>query len=328
MAERVLRMKKRVIFISVLAMLLVMFSTAANAANENWRDPFVTRIMKTISQDPTYTDVVLTDLDRNGIPEAFVIKKGSYGGIGAGFTMSENAIIDIQTPSNIIGECLENISVYLKNDTYIFVGLEVPRYASQIYYYKLELVGDKLIATRINKRDVSPYDNITYEDKYSSNLLENGYPNRNKIYDFIISYDSLNSITATPSSANLLVNGKKATVDGYTVNDSNYFKIRDIAMLLKNTPKRFNVEWSSSKNEIMIQTKTDYVPIGGELSSELAQEMNVIENSTPIYVDGRLRPITAYNINGSSYFKIRDIANAAGFEIFWDGSTQTINITA
>lgn len=315
--------------ITALIVSIIMCTISAgtvNAANENWRDPFVTRIMKTISQDPTYTDAVLTDIDRNGIPEVFIIKKGTYGKIGAGFTMCDNVITEIETPQNIIGECLENINVYIKNDTYIFVGAEVPRYASTIMYYKLTLANNKLTATRINKSDVSPYENITYVDKYSNNLLENGYPNRSKILDFISSYDMVNEISATRSVANLLVNGEKATVTGYTVNDSNYFKVRDIAMLLRNTSCRFNVSWDGDLGAIMIDTQTDYIPIGGELSGVVDQNMNVVENSTPIYADGRRTAITAYNINGSSYFKIRDIADAAGFEIRWDGSSQTINI--
>ena len=97
-------------------------------------------------------------------------------------------------------------------------------------------------------------------------------------------------------------------------------------MLLRNTPSKFNVSWDGNLNAIMIDTHSDYIAIGGELSSEIEQDMNVVENNTPIYVDGRRTAITAYNINGSSYFKIRDIADAAGFEIQWDGASQTINI--
>ena len=319
-------MKRRIVMSFIAVMSLISVISPVKGANENWRDPYVTRIMKTIAQDPTYTDAVLTDLDRNGIPEVFVIKKGTYGGVGAGFTMIDNSIQEISVPYNIIGECLENIDVYVKNDTYIFVGAEVPRYASTIMYYKLTLANNTLIATRINKRDVSPYANITYVDKYSNNLLENGYPNRNKILDFISSYDMVNEISATRSVANLLVDGEHKTVTGYTLNYSNYFKVRDIAMLMRNTSAKFNVSWDSKLEAIMIETQTDYVSIGGELSGEIEQDMNVVENSTPIYVDGRRTAITAYNINGSSYFKIRDIADATGFDIQWDGGSQTINL--
>lgn len=317
---------KRIISALLTMCMMFAFAPVTMAANENWRDPFVTRIMKTISQDPTYTDVVLTDLDRDGIPEAFIIKKGAYGGIKTGFTMRNNSLVEIETPSNIIGECLQNIEVFVKNDTYIFVGLEVPRYQSQIAYYKLILVGDKLTATRILKSDVSPYANLTYVDKVSSNLLVDGYPNRSKIFEFVSSYDMVNEISAVRSSANIEVDGRTVLVDGYSVNNSNYFKVRDIAMLVRNTNCKFNVEWNSQIEAIDIFTNSDYVVIGGELSGEIEQDMNVVENSTPIYVDGIQRAITAYNINGSSYFKIRDLADAIGFEVLWDGDTQTISI--
>lgn len=320
-------LKKKIISMLVAALTASAVSVpAVNAAAENWRDPFVTRLMKTISQDPSYTDVVLTDLDRNGIPEAFVIKKGTYGNIGGGFTMVSNSITDIQVPSNIIGECLENIDVYIKNDRYIFVGAEVPRYASHIAYYKLELADNRLTATKINKSDVSPYSHITYSDKYSSNLLENGYPNRTKISDFIASYDMVNSISANVSGASIIVDGTRYTISGYNVNDSNYFKIRDIAMLVRNTSARFNVEWDSETDGIKIIPGADYVPIGGELSSYADATLNVLENSAPVFINDKQTAITSYNINGSAYFKIRDVADAAGFAIVWDDATQTITI--
>lgn len=323
-------MKKKIISlmlaVSAVISVFAAFTPCAGAANENWRSQFVTRLMKTISQDPIYTDVALTDLDRNGIPEAFVIRKGTYGGIKCGFTMTNNVITDIAVPSNIIGECLENIDVYIKNDRYIFVGAEVPRYRSFIAYYKLEFDGVALSATRINKHDVSPYQNLTYVDKYSSNLLENGYPNRTKISNFIASYDVLNTISAIHSSAAINVNGTRITLNGYNVNDSNYFKIRDIAMILRDTGSKFNVEWDNVNNAIRIVPGADYIVIGGELSGEITGELNVLENSTPIYVNDKETAITAYNINGSAYFKIRDIADATGFTIEWDNSTQTINL--
>ena len=298
----------------------------ASAANENWRSPFITRLMKVLSQDPSYTDVVLTDLDRNGIPEAFVVRRGTYGGIGSGFTMVNNVITDIDTPSNIIGECLENIDVYIKNDAYIFVGQEVSRYTSNISFYKLTLDNNKLTATRINKKDVSPYAHVTYVDKWTRNILDNGYPNRAKVQDFVESYDVVNNLSATLSTANILINGAPASVGGYSVNDTNFFRIRDIAMLLRNTSSKFNVTWDEANQAISITPGEDYAVIGGELVSDVPEKIEVVENDTPIFVNGRQTAITAYNINGSSYFKIRDIADAVGFNIEWDGATQTINI--
>lgn len=319
-------MKMKLISFVTAAAAAAAMAVPVSAANENWRDPFVTRIMKIISQDSSYTDVVLTDLDRNGIPEAFVIKKGTFGNIGSGFTMVNNTVTDIETPSNIIGECLENINVYIKNDTYIFAGAEIPRYSSIIAYYKLTLENNKLVATRINKKDVSPYANVNYVDKFSNNVLKNGYPDRTKIKEFIDSYDMVNSISAKLSNASVSVNGVETIIDGYNVNDTNYFKVRDIAMILKDTKYKFNVEWDTKNDGINLVVGYDYIPNGSELMRENVTDIEVLENSTPIFVNGRQKAMTAYNINGSAYFRIRDIADSIGFDITWDESTQTINI--
>lgn len=59
--------------------------------------------------------------------------------------------------------------------------------------------------------------------------MTNGYPNRAKIKDFVDRYEGINTLTATNSNAKLSVNGIDVEVSGYSVNDSNYYKIRDIA---------------------------------------------------------------------------------------------------
>lgn len=316
-------MKKIISVISAAVMTLSLTAPKTLAA-ESWREAFVTRLMKVMSTDPSYTDVVLTDIDRNGVPEAFVIKNSADGGISAGFTMVGNSIQSINVPSDIIGTCLEDITVYDKEGRYIFVGREIPRYSAVINFYKLELDGANLKATKIHKSDVSPYPTIPYADMFGNNFMTSGYPNRAKIEEFVNSYEKVNSLTASKSTAKLLVDGKEVEVAGYTVNNSNYYKIRDIAMFVRTTPARFNVEWDESLSAISILTGVKYVVVGGELDDDNSSVLNVEENSAPIYVDGDETQVTAYNINGSTYFKIRDLADLVGFSVDWDGDAQAI----
>ena len=236
-------MKKKIIA-SLLAIASVLTFIMPNAfAAESWRDAFVTRLMKVLSQNPTYSEIAMTDLDSNGVPEAFVFKDSTDGGISTGFTMAGNSIITLTVPKDIIGACLKDITVYEKEGRTIFVGREIARYSSTICFYKLELDGTELKATRINKSDVSAYPVIQYEDMYGNNVLTSGYPNRQKIQDFINSYDKVNNLTTSQAASPIKVNGMQWEVSGYVVNNSNYYKIRDIAMILRNTSARFNVDW-------------------------------------------------------------------------------------
>jgi hypothetical protein len=313
-----------IISASVTAFLMAMPQTFAA---ESWRDAFITRIMKQMSSDTTHCEVALTDLDKNGVPECFIYRGGLDGGISVGFTLKNNEITEINVPGNIIGDCLSDITVYQKGDRYIFVGREVPRYSSVVRLYKLEYDGVSLTATRINKEDVNPYSNIPYADMHSNDLLTNGYPNRTKIQKFINSYDAVNTLTAEQSSSSVTVDGRTVDVSGYTVNYSNYYKIRDIAMVLRSTNSKFNVGWDQSRSAVTISLGEKYEIAGGELEKGVISTTNDIEeNTAPVYVDGVEKDVKCYNISGNNYFKIRDLADMIGFNVNWDEATQTVEI--
>lgn len=317
---------KKILSAVITVVMICTMCTANTFAAESWREAFVTRLMKIMSSDPSYNEVVLTDLDRNGIPEAFVMRDGLDGGISAGFTMNGNTISSIEVPGNIIGRCLTDITVYDKEGRYIFVGREVPRYSSVINYYKLMFDGQTLSTERILKEYVSAYPTIPYVDMYGNDFLTNGYPNRTKIKTFVDGYDGINTLTATNSNAKLLVDGEDVEVSGYTVNDSNYYKIRDIAMVLRTTAARFDVAWDEYLSAITISKGVKYTIVGGELSADNGAALNVEQNSAPVYVDGEEKEVLSYNINGNTYFKIRDIGDMVGFAVDWDGDAQAVII--
>ena len=323
--ERKIKMKKIISAIIATAMMFTLCVTSTFAA-ESWREAFVTRLMKIMSSDPSYNQVVLTDLDRNGIPEAFVMRDGMDGGISAAFTMKGNTISNIDVPNNIIGTCLSDITVYQDGGRYIFVGREVPRYSSVINFYKLMFDGQTFSTEKILKSYVSSYQTVPYVDMYGNDFLTNGYPNRAKIKDFVDRYEGINTLTATNSHAKLSVNGVDVEVSGYSVNDSNYYKIRDIAMVLRTTNARFDVAWDENLSAIAISTGVKYTIVGGELNSDHSAALNVDQNTAPVYVDGEEKEVLSYNINGNTYFKIRDIADMVGFDVDWDGDTQTVVI--
>ncbi len=45
-------------------------------------------------------------------------------------------------------------------------------------------------------------------------------------------------------------------------------------------------------------------------------------STNPVYVDGKLVQLEAYNINGNNYVKLRDIGQAVNFNVYWDGAVQ------
>ena len=45
-------------------------------------------------------------------------------------------------------------------------------------------------------------------------------------------------------------------------------------------------------------------------------------NTQPVYIDGQPVQLEAYTIGGSNYVKLRDIGEAVGFNVYWNGSVQ------
>lgn len=52
--------------------------------------------------------------------------------------------------------------------------------------------------------------------------------------------------------------------------------------------------------------------------------LEVIPNPFPIKLDGKSVNIEGYNIDGKSYFQLRDIGNAVGFTVDWDAENNTV----
>lgn len=135
------------------------------------------------------------------------------------------------------------------------------------------------------------------------------------------------SVTATPTSSKVLVNGEQVAFEAYNIGGNNYFKLRDLAMALNGSDKQFEVTWDPEFNAIDLLTETAYTPVGNELtlSGDTASKKGLLSAST-VFLNGEEVSLTAYNIGGNNYFKLRDIAKVIDFAVVWDGAAKTVGI--
>lgn len=64
--------------------------------------------------------------------------------------------------------------------------------------------------------------------------------------------------------------------------------------------------------------------LAGPATNAAAEFFQAQRTPHPIYVDGQQVQLETYAINGSNYVKLRDIGQAVGFEVYWDGSAAQI----
>ena len=129
-----------------------------------------------------------------------------------------------------------------------------------------------------------------------------------------------------PSNSNVVVDGVLVPVSAYNVGGSHYFKLRDLAMLLNWTNKRFEVWWNAEDRIVSMISRRAYTPVGGELV--IAENIPVPYDKTTleIHVDGVVMKFDSILINSNNHIKVRDIAQVLDFFIDWEGATRTITI--
>ena len=133
--------------------------------------------------------------------------------------------------------------------------------------------------------------------------------------------------TAAPTSSSVLVDGVKVPFEAYTIDSSNYFKLRDLAMALKGSAKQFEAGWDGASNAISLTTGTAYTAVGGELSvSGNNKNVTAVLSTAKVYVDGKNVGLTAYTIGGNNYFKLRDVAAVINFGVAWNSGANSIGI--
>lgn len=132
--------------------------------------------------------------------------------------------------------------------------------------------------------------------------------------------------TAIPTASTVMVNGKQVAFDAYNIGGNNFFKLRDMAYVLSGSEKQFEVTWDGTKNAINLVSGAPYTAVGGEMAAKGDGNKQATPTTSVIYLDGVQVTLTAYNIGGNNYFKLRDLGQAFDFEVDWDAAAATIVI--
>ena len=113
----------------------------------------------------------------------------------------------------------------------------------------------------------------------------------------------------------------------YKIEGANYFKLRDVAMLLKDSAKQFAVDYDEASGSVLLTTGKPYTAKGGELSGTAAESASAIVTNNQIYIDGEPVTLKAFKIDGANYFKLRDLGEALDFRVGYDEHTRIVYIS-
>ena len=130
--------------------------------------------------------------------------------------------------------------------------------------------------------------------------------------------------TAYARSQTVTVDGSPITFQTYALKDdkgyeTNYVKVRDVASVLNGTSAQFNVDWDGA---VTLQSKAAYLPNGSEMSTPFSGDRSYTVATAPTKVDGAVTALDAILLqddagNGYTYYKLRDLGEALGFQVDW-----------
>ena len=130
---------------------------------------------------------------------------------------------------------------------------------------------------------------------------------------------------ATPRSCLVSVNGKETWIQAYDVQGVSYYKLRDIAALLQQTVKTFQLTWNEEPRSIHVELDHTYTPAGGELHvSEAAAA--AIPTQAPIFQDGNEMSLFSYCIQGNTYLTLENLADLLQLEVRQEGNGSPLVI--
>jgi hypothetical protein len=115
----------------------------------------------------------------------------------------------------------------------------------------------------------------------------------------------------------LYLDGESIWCDKFLISGDYYCRLNDLAGYFSGTTSQFNVTWNNKKKAINITT-------GKEYTSSIQQDFifyiknknyNAKTLSKKVYVNGKLKNIKGYSIDGSDYFKIKDLSKIIPFDM-------------
>lgn len=123
----------------------------------------------------------------------------------------------------------------------------------------------------------------------------------------------------------LSLGGSTTRLYAYNIGGNNYFKLRDLAALLAGSEAEFSVGYDSATKAITLQRGGQYVPVGGEGElTEVPRIFQVQPSQATLYVNGVQQEMTAYNIEGNNYFKLRDLGQIMDFGVGYDAAAKLV----
>lgn len=133
------------------------------------------------------------------------------------------------------------------------------------------------------------------------------------------------TIDVKATNQKVKLDGKDVVISGYNIDGYNYFKLRDLAAVLKDSQAKFGVNY---KDGVVTLTKAaDYKVVESDQKPVKAESKGMLTNDK-VMVGDKALTATAYKIDDLNYYKLRDLGKELGFGVGYDEATKSVLLTS
>ena len=134
-------------------------------------------------------------------------------------------------------------------------------------------------------------------------------------------------VDAAPTNDTLTADEAVQNPTVYKIDDFNYFQLRDLAAILNGTEKQFSVDYNEETGAVNAATGKSYEATGEELKGPAkGEDKSAAPSNDVIYVDGDAVELEVYKIDGTNYFKLRDLGKTFDFYVGYDSENDSMFI--
>ncbi len=113
-------------------------------------------------------------------------------------------------------------------------------------------------------------------------------------------------------------------ISSYSIEGSNYVKLRDVAAILVGEFYQFNVDYDKERNLVIVEPYIHYNKSESDLSKITNNKAKATVSKKPILINGEEKLVNMAYINGNNYMKLRDIASLIGFPVKYEEQSKTV----